>query len=1298
MEIYRLPAEVRGGREWTELNEKLQRLEVQLNWQDVKIATLPALKALLAGLDMVTHSDALNIEVDLPEEIEERITQILEGETRSGTFEAASPQNVNKVKSQRPDVWKPTAPVEASGPVNPLVDDGQRTGPLNVYQSDPQSLREKLHQAVVSDLLGPKDGPTEEVYESRVRDRYLVGTLAPQKQDIPQEQMDGLSTEGDTDAENGTPDVERPHAASLFPSSIGMSFCVGIEASHIQARVRWGRYEKGPSAHKMAETGEPRRVWKRTQVDELSPPIPLREGRLERWSPSDEQPEVVVRGQVRRYEGVWVVSLFLVNGQKEPHQNRDEAWLFQPELEVASPDGEAIFQRRPYQLSDSKLDPVSSQEQQTLAMLYRHHVEFAVGHGVAVNAESDPDNQALGSKLRTRVIPTYEVPQQEAPDETEIPALRGLVRDMKTLAEAPGGKLVSMLEALPSAYAEWIEAEQKRLDDPAEGLTDYVDVAKKAIGRCSKALKRIYEGLELLRISRDAREAFQFANRAMWQQRIRSIYAESNRRDQPKKIADIDKEQNRTWRTFQLAFILINIAGISRLDHQDRVGGNDATADLLWFPTGGGKTEAYLGLAAYTMAIRRLQGHVNGYSGMEGMAVLMRYTLRLLTLQQFQRAAALICACEDIRRKAFDKGDRRLGEEPFRIGLWVGRKTTPNSTNQSDEAIKQCRSHSGRFSQGFGTGTPAQLTNCPWCGSGLDPARDIRVERFEHGTGRTFLFCSDPLGMCPFTEAKSPKEGIPAVVVDEEIYRRLPTLVIATVDKFAQMPWKGPVQMLFGRVDGYCPRHGFRSPDLDDSDSHPRKGKHPSVKTTARQPLRPPDLIIQDELHLISGPLGSMTGLYETAVDALCRWQDKEGRWIQPKIIASTATVRRASEQIDALFQRKVEIFPPQCTDIRDNFFSRTRPLETHPGRRYVGICAQGKRLKAALIRVYVAYLSAAQQLYDLYGSRADPWMTLVGYFNSIRELAGMRRLVEDDVRSRLRDMDERGLARRTGVLVEELTSRRSSAEIPRLLDRLEIPFAIEVETKKRRKKTKEKDGYHSRPIDVLMATNMISVGVDVKRLGLMVTTGQPKTTAEYIQATSRVGRSFPGIVCTVYNWSRPRDLSHYERFEHYHGTFYQHVEALSLTPFAPRAIDRGLSALLVSLIRLQQDKYNANTAAKNLDRHDPIVVQALEEIAKRAEEVSREAGMAQELKKRLEERLDFWLSQARPTGDGSQLGYKMQQDGQTRGLLRFPGSGPWDYFTCPNSLRNVEPSINLVLDDGGLDNEDIPWAMEEKA
>jgi hypothetical protein len=345
--------------------------------------------------------------------------------------------------------------------------------------------------------------------------------------------------------------------------------------------------------------------------------------------------------------------------------------------------------------------------------------------------------------------------------------------------------------------------------------------------------------------------------------------------------------------------------------------------------------------------------------------------------------------------------------------------------------------------------------------------------------------------------------------------------------------------------------------------------------------------------------------------------------------------------------------------------------------------------MKVALIRAYVAFLAAGQQLYEKYGKAADPWMTLLGYFNSMQELGSMRRLVDDDVRTRLGKMDQRGLAKRSLTSIDELTSRKGSTDLPVVLDQLEVPFDPAIEARRRATRGAGK-GLPRRPLDVLLATNMVSVGVDVQRLGLMVVAGQPKTTAEYIQASSRIGRQFPGLVCMVYNWARPRDLSHYETFEHYHATFYKHVEALSVTPFAPGALERGLTALLVALIRLQGNEFNDNHAACRMDRHHPYVKEAIDIIVQRAHAVGNGKAVAEHVRAVLNERIDEWLAKAQRTAGGGILGYD-KRDGLTVSLLSRPGTEPWDRFTCLNSLRDVEPTVGLILQDGGLDDALVP-------
>ena len=1153
--------------------------------------------------------------------------------------------------------------------------------PLN--PPTPHAIRDELTAMVVKDLLGPAEGPEEELdqREDHAYGRYLVGLLAPMSAVVEGEVMDRLGTDGADDQEVGTTDASTSAKDSFFPSTIGMSFMVEGTEEAIVIESNWGRYRRVKSERQVKKlNGEPAMAWKREPHVGEPLVLPLKTGLFGPYEPDPtHDPLVVLQGKIRRNGQGWLVTVFLRNISPKQDRKKDVAWVFQPKIGVRSagrPARPVFLQRHDERRDFSRMDAITREESETLEMLYRFRPEFAVGHGCSVHATLPHPDAVRATAVETEFIPLAEVEQQTPPDVTDNPDIAGVVLDMKELAEMPKADLLASLNQLHASYGKWITRESLKPSDPALRLQHHQDAAARAIANCRRACDRLREGIDLIGADPIAEESFRFANRAMWHQRVRSTYSRQVRKKELQPGASVDPldiPKNRSWRVFQLAFVIINLPGLTRLDHEDRCHETDAVADLLWFATGGGKTEAYLGLTAYTLALRRRQGVIEGRCGDHGIAVLMRYTLRLLTLQQFQRAAALICSCEMIRR-----GDlAKWGTVPFRLGLWVGSKATPNSLESAAEALRQSQTGGKPTVRG----TPHQLISCPWCGREIK-AHHLRVYEGTSEIGRCVTYCGDATGGCEFSEAKSPREGLPVLVVDEEIYRRPPSLLIATVDKFAQMPWKGEVQHLFGQVNGLCERHGFLSPEVEKSDTGNHQAYHgqPRAKRQDHPLLRPPDLIIQDELHLISGPLGSMVALYETAVDELCTWT-VNGKRVRPKVVSSTATIRRAGDQIKKTFLRKVEVFPPQGTSIDDSFFSLRRPAgEQYPGRRYLGICALGRRYPVAIIRVYTALMGAAQVLFEKYDNLADPWMTLAGYFNSIRELAGTRRLVEDDIRSRLRDADERGLAKRRIRAVEELTSRKSGTDIPGILERLETIFDKGQDAQRDADRKADRRTVPP-PYDVMLATNMISVGVDIERLGLMVVAGQPKTTSEYIQASSRVGRSRsgPGLVLTVFNWARPRDLSHYETFEHYHDTFYKHVEALSVTPFSVPALKRGLAGILVGMMRLNDQHLNANEDAGSLSDTDPEMPWIMQRIIDRAVKATGDQNVGLEVRKMLDERRDKWLNLVHNQHDFA-LGYK-DGPGGTIGLLKAPGIGDWEEFTCLNSLRDVEGTVNLILD-----------------
>lgn len=1145
----------------------------------------------------------------------------------------------------------------------------------------PSELRDELTDMVVRDLLGPAGGPDEELSkeEDHAYQRYLVGMLAPKDSQIDRGEQDELGAGGGDEGEEGAPESGVPAGGTYFPSSMGLSFVVAADVQQIVVEAEWGKYLRVKSTGQVNRDGNAASVWKRTPISAPPLVLNLKDGTVKPTELHRDHPLVQLQGRMRLTSDGWVVTLFLVNQQEERKRHgepKDEVWLFQPKLRVHGVEHQPIFVQRKGAKADlSKMDPLTREETETLEMLYRHQREFAVGHGISIHSTLPVPLAERATHVETEWVPSFEVPQQTPRSPVDDENLTGVVMDMKELAELSKPGLIASLRHIETAYRVWIKMEATKLSLPSERLAGHEDAAQLAVDRCARALQRIKAGIDLIENDPLAEEAFRFANRAMWQQRIHFTFARKVRKKElqiEEGLAGLEEPRNRSWRLFQLAFVLLNLPSLSDLHHHDRSHETEAVADLLWFATGGGKTEAYLGLTAYTLALRRLQGEIEGRSGDHGVAVLMRYTLRLLTLQQFQRAAALICACESIRR-----GDvAKWGETPFRLGLWVGGKTTPNKLAGAANALRQ-RNVGGAPSSG---GSPLQITSCPWCGSEVKE-KHLKVYEAPSDIGRCVTYCGDDLGRCEFTEAQAPREGLPVMVVDEEIYRRPPSLLIATVDKFAQMPWNGLTQMLFGKVTEVCDRHGFLSPEVDDGQHHPARNGLPSVKNRPHSFLRPPDLIIQDELHLISGPLGSMVGLYEAAVDELCSWT-VDGKKVRPKVVASTATIRRAPDQVQKLFVRKLEVFPPQGTSIQDSFFAIQRPTgPEQPGRRYLGISAFGRRYPVAMIRTYVAHMAAAQVLYEKYDSLADPYMTLTGYFNSIRELAGTRRLVEDDIKARLRDADQRGLAKRRVRALEELTSRKSGTDIPKILERMEAMFDKSLEAQRAAERKAGQKVSSAVPYDVILATNMISVGVDIDRLGLMVVAGQPKNTSEYIQATSRVGRSAhgPGLVCTVFNWARPRDLSHYERFEHYHETFYKHVEALSVTPFSARALDRGLTGVMVGLMRLMDGHLNANLKAGEVQDNDPVWSAVYDLLSQRGVNATHDATVGVRIKDMLDRRRDEWLKRVHNQKD-HKLGYK-SEGGATVSLLEQAGESDWQMFTCLNSLRDVEGTVDLVLD-----------------
>ena len=1147
----------------------------------------------------------------------------------------------------------------------------------------PWDLRADLVGRVTADLLGPLDGENEVIrgYQlesgkwsspGRVRDRYLVGMLAPKGTVAAEpERDDDVGPEEGDDTGGGVQDGRIPRMV-MAQSSMGLSVVVDGAVDRLVARCRWGQYLR---EFENQDDGSRAPVWVR-HPQEVGVVVPLADGEFGPLPVNGEG--IVLRGRVTRSEvGPRLVTVFLSNEQEQVEINKDSRWMFQARLDLAAADEAAVFLGRGEVLAGPAIGSVSEQaEVAQLDLQYRDVVEFAVGHGVGTEVEVSDDDPRRAVRAGTAVIPRHEVWRTDAPRPEAAPQLAGLITDMKVLSELEPDHLRSALLPLAEGYRAWLDDELLRISDPDARLSGHEPTARDVIAQAKKTAEAIAEGIELVCSDADALDAFRFANQAMWKQRVHTVAIEARRRDAELGLRDAvdraDEPANRSWRPFQLAFVLLCIPSLTDPAHPER-SESGGLADLLFFPTGGGKTEAYLGLVAYTLATRRMQGVVgegaDAVDGRDGVAVLMRYTLRLLTAQQFQRAATLMCAAELLRQHRAKTDDRYAGT-PFRLGMWVGGSVSPNKARDAERFAEDARL--GGY-QG-GQATPMQLTDCPWCG------REILAEadcRYDAGLARFLVFCGDAKE-CPFTERHTAGEGIPVITVDEEIYRLVPSFVIATIDKFAQLPWNGATSTLFGQVESRCERHGYRNADLDRShkshweerDSHQPLDAHPAAKTVPAMRLRPPDMIVQDEMHLVTGPLGTMAGLYETAVDRLATW-NHDGQAVRPKIVASTATIRRARQQTWSVFWRNLRVFPPPVLDAHRSFFAeQVPPSPETPGRLYLGVCAHGERLKQVELRVFASVMAAAKAMWDELGDgalAADPWMTTVGYFNAVRELAGMRRMAEDELRAKLRRTRfDTGLANRPSLVMKELTSRVSSGDIKSILRQLFVTHAP----------TRGPDD--ERPVDLVLATNMISVGVDVPRLGSMIVVGQPKATAEYIQATSRVGRDpkGPGLVITLYNWARPRDLSHYETFDHYHATFYRHVEPLSVTPFSERALDKGLTGVLVSAVRHGDHDWNPNPSARSLARPDPRIAAHVTALAERAQSVTGDLSAGVLVTDMANKRLDAWNTEAALRPD---LSYARRTPADVA-LLWKPEAGDWDMWTCPNSLRDTEVQANLQI------------------
>lgn len=969
-----------------------------------------------------------------------------------------------------------------------------------------------------------------------------------------------------------------------------------------------------------------------------------------------------------------LITVSLVNKKQPDAGNLDEQCLFQAGIRVRG-QSEAAWIRPHPETEVSKLgepDPLS--DELINQLLYRQYQTFAIGHGCA--ADWAGQSPTMVGAVWTDVMPAYETPSTSADlfiqnDDGSKKPIKVSMRKIAGLDPEDDGS--GEIDALIQAYKNWISELKTARTGVPDISADMKETATGLIKRCEECLERIEDGVRFLQgISPDAcaaKEAFVLANRAMLVAQLRAtrdVREPSIGSDGPNIVwspsisnpdPSVPNSQRGYWRAFQIAFLLMSLRGIVEPESKDR-----ETVDLIWFPTGGGKTEAYLGLTAFTILFNRLSGRNPG-----GADVLMRYTLRLLTAQQFQRAALLFCAMEVIRHETSS-----LGDKPFRIGLWVGGSTSPNTRGDAVRALKSLQADPE-------SENPFILLKCPWCGAKFGPSSEEGSDRQRGGwrgrgalakksgipsvlgysiyaktndAPKTVVFrCND--SACDFgtvSTIQKPCPPLPIVIIDEDLIEDPPNLVIGTVDKFAMLAWKPEVRSLFGIGDN---------------------GRHHGL---------PPSLIIQDELHLISGPLGSMVGAYETIIERLCQKDGYAG--IKPKIIASTATISRAREQITHLYARKdVFLFPPSGLESGDSFFAREARNDDgslKPGRLYLGVLASAHgSFQTTQARVYACLMQHAA-IMDTDTAGRDPWWTLLCFFNSLRELGGAATLFVSDARDYLRViLDRQGLKYdviRQLFNVSELTSRIRSDQVPKELERLERVLRTQAGNE-------ESGSGGNEVVDACLASNIIEVGVDVSRLALMAIVGQPKTTSQYIQVSSRVGRDpdKPGLVAVLYGQSKPRDRSHFERFRSYHQRLYAQVEPTSVTPFSAPAIERALHGIVVAAIR-QLATLNAESS-----HPDPfplalgsalldLIEEMIEERVSLVAPEERDAVMT-----KLQRRLDEW---------------RMWQPGEYGGFGAVPQDPPllhpagsteppnWNGRSWPtmSSLRNVDASCEAEV------------------
>ena len=1011
--------------------------------------------------------------------------------------------------------------------------------------------RDEIVSFLASHLVGPHLGPMETIIHKPSR-YYTAGVIFPRgiaenKEEIPDVVVGDVAE-----------DDPIPMTGQRQPSCLGITFTTSAKSVTCQV-----------SAATYVESGS---QWTRKPFEDVivvlsrqNDKIPIFAGKAllhSRWR--------------NETNGQTTVTVAVVN--EVPRQDEfdpDAECLYQVRI-VCSPNDGSIA---PY---EDQINYFKSDEEHELDFRYRNEKTYAVGHGCAAHWKFEND---VVQTVFSTSIPTHEVPII-LPTEFE-----DKFTDVFELAHSVQNN-ISFLNVLADQYAAGIE--QIRIDNPTRNRVE-ADAAQRILSKMNASETRIRRGISLLQSDPIAFEAFRMANEAMLHQRWATsrnaaLNGKSRSPDEVLKGFASDAELKALafyWRPFQIAFVLMAIESLVNSESEDR-----DIVDLIWFPTGGGKTEAYLLLAAFEIFRRRLTLKNKG----AGTAVISRYTLRLLTSQQFERTSILVCAMERIRIKHAEQ----LGSEKITIGLWVGQDNTPNTLINAREKVEILDPAERPIN-------PFAIQRCPWCQTRLIPKpSDKNLQIGFVASNQEFKI------LCPNQTCEFHNE-IPVQVVDEAMYLQPPSILLAVVDKFAQLPRNPEIRKFLGGDTRYLA----------------------------------PTLLIQDELHMLGSALGTVFGVYEAAINSII---EILSGGIRPKIIASTATIRDSNRQIRNLFGRDGEVFPPPGLEHGNSFFGKVNPNTR--GRLYIGVLSPNHTPSTSLIRV-AALLAQATNHCSLTTDELDAYWTNIIYHNSLRLLGRTRNFAVDDIPDWLKIVSMNSTSARTikDHEVDELTSNVKHYELPQKLERLFLP-ATDPES-----------------LSIVAATNMISVGVDVPRLGLMTIYGQPFSTSEYIQASSRVGRktTHPGLVVTHFSKTKIRDTSHYETFHSFHQALYRFIEPTSVTPLALPARFRCLPAALIGTVRQACGLLN-NDSARDFDPNKAEIRHAINVLESRlSATLDPETIDAQVQLKAL---VDDWTSRTMRQGRSMFFDSRGQGHYSLIGNISNPKIGSW---ACPTSFRNVD-------------------------